>query len=107
VVVIGSLLPGESAPMAALESLRINDKAQHVLAYTALALLPALHERRRALAFIAPGLVALGILLEFGQLFSPGRSFELGDMAADAVGVIAGSLIGMRIGAGWNSARQS
>jgi VanZ family protein len=81
--------------MVALSSLQINDKAEHVLAYTAMAFLPALHERRRALAFIAPGLVALGILLEFGQLFSPGRSFEVGDMVADAIGVIVGVCLGL------------
>jgi len=80
--------------MAALAALHINDKAQHFLAYAGLAFLPALHERPRTLACIAPGLVALGILLECGQLFSPGRSFELGDMAADACGVIAGVLLG-------------
>jgi VanZ family protein len=104
--VTGSLLPGESAPMVALSSFQINDKVQHILAYAALAFLPALHERRRLLAFIAPGLVALGILLEFGQLLAPGRAFELGDMAADAVGVIAGLLIGIYCGAGWNPARR-
>ena len=36
--------------------------------------------------------------LEFGQLYSPGRSFELGDMAADAVGVIAGAFLGLLVG---------
>lgn len=95
VVVIGSLLPGASAPMEALSALHINDKVEHIVAYLSLAFLPALHERRRRLGYIAVGLVALGVLLEFGQLFSPGRSFEIGDMVADAAGVIAGTSIGL------------
>ena len=32
-------------------------------------------------------LVALGVALEYGRLFSVGRFFEIGDMAANAVGV--------------------
>src|ERR1700687_3112365 len=65
VVIIGSLLPGNSVPMQALEHLHINDKVQHALAYAVLALLPVLHEQRRnsvALLLIA---VAMGVLLEF------------------------------------------
>ncbi len=95
VVVIGSLLPAASAPMQALAAFHINDKVEHVLAYLSLAFLPALHERRRRLLYFAVGLVALGVLLEFGQLWSPGRSFEIGDMVADAAGVIAGASIGL------------
>ena len=94
-VIIGSLLPAASAPMQAVAALQVNDKVQHVLAYVSLAFLPALHEQRRRLAYIALGLVALGVLLEFGQLFSPGRSFEIGDMAADAAGVVAGTALGL------------
>jgi len=78
-----------------IAALHINDKVEHVVAYLSLAFLPALHERRRRLAYIAPGLVALGVLLEFGQLWSPGRTFEIGDMLADAAGVIAGMSIGL------------
>jgi VanZ family protein len=94
-VVIGSLLPAASAPMQMIAALHINDKVEHVVAYLSLAFLPALHERRRRLAYIAVGLVALGVLLEFGQLWSPGRTFEIGDMLADAAGVIAGMSIGL------------
>jgi VanZ family protein len=81
--------------MQAVAALQVNDKVQHVLAYVSLAFLPALHEPRRRLVSIALGLVALGILLEFGQLLSPGRSFEIGDMAADAAGVVAGISFGL------------
>ena len=69
---------------------------QHFAAYAALAFLPALHERRIFLAWAAAGLVALGVFLEFGQLFlSMGRFFELGDMAADAIGVCLGMAFGL------------
>ena len=94
-VVIGSLLPAATAPIRTIAGLHINDKALHTVAYVSLAFLPALYERHRRLAFIAVGLVALGVLLEFGQLSSPGRSFEIGDMLADAAGVIAGTSIGL------------
>jgi VanZ family protein len=94
-VVIGSLLPAATAPIRMIAVLHINDKALHTVAYVSLAFLPALYERRPRLAYIALGLVALGVLLEFGQLWSPGRSFEIGDMLADAAGVIAGTSIGL------------
>jgi VanZ family protein len=81
--------------MQAIAALHINDKVLHVTAYVLLAFLPSLHERQRRLAFIALGLVALGVLLEFGQLLSPGRSFEIADMAADAAGVVAGASVGL------------
>jgi VanZ family protein len=95
IVVVGSLLPAGSGPMRLLEHFHINDKIQHFAAYAALAFLPALHERRHFLAWAALGLVALGILLEFGQLLSVGRFFEVGDMAADAVGVCLGMAFGL------------
>ena len=81
--------------MQMIAALHVNDKALHSIAYMSLAFLPALHERCRRFAYIAPGLVALGVLLEFGQLWSPGRSFEIGDMLADAAGVIVGASIGL------------
>ena len=94
VVIVGTLLPGNSAPIKALDLLDVNDKVEHFAAYTALGLLPALHERRRIVGILAVALVALGILLEFGQLLSPGRDFEIGDMVADAAGVCVGVSIG-------------
>lgn len=70
--------------------LDINDKLEHFLAYAALAFLPMLRERRAFVVWAAVALVLMGVGLEFGQLESPGRSFELGDMAADFAGVCAG-----------------
>jgi VanZ family protein len=39
----------------------------------------------------------LGILLEGGQHFSPGRAVELGDVLANGAGVSCGALLGLPI----------
>lgn len=94
-VIVGSLLPGNSIPMRELARLHINDKVQHFGAYAALAFLPAIHEKRKLLILAALGLVALGVLLEFGQMLSAGRFFEIGDMVADTAGVCVGAAFGL------------
>lgn len=90
VVVVGSLLPGNSLPMRALSYLPVSDKFDHAAAYAVLAWLPAIHERKKAIVAFALGAVALGIGLEYLQLWSGWRDFEIGDMVADAVGVVCG-----------------
>jgi VanZ family protein len=66
------------------------DKFGHVFAYAALmswfANLYELPVRRLQFAI---GFVALGVALEFAQRETGYRTFEVADMAADAVGVIA------------------
>jgi VanZ family protein len=89
-VVVGSLLPANSAAIRSLSLLGLSDRVEHFAGYAALAFLPMLHERRGFVAWAAAGLVLLGVGLEFGQLESPGRSFEAGDITADALGVCAG-----------------
>ena len=79
-VIVGSLLPGDSAPMAAIDSLGVSDKFQHCGAYAVLAFLPCIYERRRVAGMLLVFAAAMGVLLEFGQLFSPGRSFDVYDM---------------------------
>jgi len=96
-VVVGSLLPASSSALKALDALRLNDKVLHFSAYAALAFLPALHESRRALVTAAMLLVVLGIAIEYGQLVSFGRSFEYGDMGADAAGVVFGMATALAI----------
>ena len=39
----------------------------------------------------------LGVFLEAGQHFSPGRSVELGDLLANGAGVSCGALLGLPI----------
>ena len=96
-VVAGSLLPGDSAPIKALERLELSDKFEHFGAYAALAFLPAIHERRRLVIAMAAGSLALGIGLEFGQLHVYARSFEITDMAADALGICLGLAVGIPV----------
>ena len=95
VVITGSLLPGDSSAMQTISGLHVNDKVQHGLSYAVLAWLPVLHERLRIAAVLLVLVAALGVLVEFGQLYSPGRSFDIHDMIADFAGIVAGAVIGL------------
>jgi VanZ family protein len=97
VVVTGSVLPGDSAALRLLATLNLSDKVEHFAAYGLLLFLPGLHEKASGLVAHALGAVSLGIILEFIQLLCPGRSFELGDMAADAAGVCCGLAAGLML----------
>jgi VanZ family protein len=94
-VIVGSLLPASSAPMRMVGQLPVSDKLLHFAAYAVLAFLPALHERGPALALALVGAVSLGVALEFAQRLSPGRNFEIGDMLADACGVLCGLILAL------------
>lgn len=74
------------------------DKANHVLAFAALAFagLLALRERPRPLLTLSLGLLALGVGIEVGQAFVPGRSPDGLDVLADAMGIVLG--LGMASG---------
>jgi VanZ family protein len=94
-VIVGSLLPGSSLPIQTLDKLPVSDKVLHFAAYAILAFLPALHERWPAVAVTLLGVIALGVLLEFLQKLSPGRTFEVADMVADAFGVLCGLILAL------------
>lgn len=94
-VIVGSLLPAESAILKAVDYFLSNDRLQHFCAYGVLAFLPAIHERPRILIGLLLLTAAMGVLLEFGQVYSPGRSFDVRDMAADGFGIAAGALLGL------------
>ena len=67
------------------------DKAQHALAYWALAFAGLLSfPGRRATLFVCLALFLLGAGLEFGQMFIGGRVASLADAAANAIGICAG-----------------
>ena len=71
--------------------IREGDKLSHAFAYLVLMswfanLYPGVSVR----AGFATGFIALGVLLEFVQLWTGYRSFELTDMTAGALGVAAG-----------------
>jgi VanZ family protein len=93
-VVVGSLLPAASPVMVAVGRLHISDKVLHFCAYLVLSLLPVVGFRDRRRGLIAGlSMFVLGLLLEDGQHFSPGRAVELGDVIANGAGVSRGVLL--------------
>ena len=95
ITVIGSLLPSSSPPIQTLELLPLSDKFEHFAMYAVLVLLPALHERRRFILLTVFGAIALGIALEYAQLYSGWRDFEIADMIAGAAGAVLGVAVGI------------
>ena len=97
-VVIGSLLPAASPVMVDIGRLHINDKVMHFCAYLALSFLPVIgfQDRRRGIV-AGLSMFLLGVLMEAGQHFSPGRAVELGDVIANGAGVSCGALLGLPI----------
>jgi VanZ family protein len=84
-VVVLSLIP--TAPDIGTD----NDKANHFLAYgTLMFWFGMLAPRRRIQAGWALGFVAMGVALEYVQGMTEYRTFEVADMAADAIGVLIG-----------------
>jgi VanZ family protein len=91
IIVIGSLSPANSRLMAAVDRLPVSDKTLHFTAYLVLAGLAVLAFSRPLDALFAAGSMALlGVLLEFGQYFSPGRTPDVWDEVANVLGVICG-----------------
>jgi VanZ family protein len=97
-VVIGSLVSGTSPVIRTLSRLQVSDKIQHLLAYTMLVFLPAVHERRAVAILAWIGVIAVGVGLEFVQLWSGRREFEVNDIIADAVGASLGAVLGFSLG---------
>ena len=98
VVIVGSLLPGSSIPIQALGALPVSDKVIHFSAYLVLAILPIVSVECRSKALAGALLmIVLGVALEGGQSFSPGRQVELGDAVANTLGVLSGMLAGWRL----------
>ena len=67
------------------------DKYGHILAYgTLMVWFAQIHAARLARVWLALAFVALGIGLEFVQGLTAYRTFEIADMIADGIGVLAG-----------------
>jgi VanZ family protein len=97
-VVVGSLAPASSSLMVAVGRLHVWDKLQHFGAYLVLSFLPVIGYRDRRRGLMAGlSMFLLGVLMEAGQHFSPGRAVELGDVIANGVGVSCGILLGLPI----------
>jgi hypothetical protein len=75
--VVGSLLPSDSGPIQMLDTLSLSDKVEHYAVYAVLMFLPAIHERRGFVITAAIGALALGIALEFAQLYTGWRDLKL------------------------------
>ncbi|MDX1598872.1 MAG: VanZ family protein [Marinobacter sp.] len=70
-----------------------NDKVNHLIAFTELAILARLGwPRISAIWLVAPALVLFGLAIEVIQSQLPYREFSLADLAADAAGVAIGLL---------------
>ena len=98
-VIVGSLLP---APIMREIVPAISDKLMHFGAYFALmAWFAGLYPRGKHLR-IAVALVALGTALDVLQgTMTRTRSFELLDIAADAVGIVVALLLSISLLEGW------
>lgn len=94
-VVFLSLVPRVELPVDFWNA----DKLYHCAAYGWLALLPVMGfaDRRTAL-YAALSAILLGMLLEVGQYFVPGRMFSVPDILANMLGVILGIFLGRFIG---------
>ncbi|MCL5744567.1 MAG: VanZ family protein [Acidobacteria bacterium] len=93
VVIVLSLLPNNSAPIRLLE--HASDKVLHFGGYLVLGLIPVLIAKKRSAAVAAvASVIVLGLALEFGQLFVPGRNFDVRDYLADDLGVFCGVVAG-------------
>ncbi len=95
-VVSGSLLPANSAPIRVVGLLPVSLKVLHFCGYAWLALVSLFTVTRRSTGvWIALAMILLGVAMEFGQRLIPGRAFALRDMAINGAGVLAGIAIGL------------
>ena len=96
--VLGELLPGTSPPIRWVSSTGISDKVLHFGAYTLLAGIAIVGFPQGAGVRWALAMIPLGVVLEFVQKVVPGRSFELGDITANTLGVLTGDAVGLAAG---------
>lgn len=95
-VIVGSLVPGEM-----LQAITISDKIMHAGTYFVLMVwFAGLYPRHRQL-LIALTLIGLGIVLDVAQGGTATRSFDLLDIAADALGVAVGLVLSLWLLNGW------
>jgi len=86
IVIVGSLMPNPPSP-----DLQYGDKLEHLCAYFVLMnWFAQAVPRRRVL--LAVGIVAFGVAIEFLQGMTAWRSYDIFDMAANAMGVLLGWL---------------
>ena len=85
-----------SSPIDIGVSFPYEDKLQHALAYfTLMFWFAQIYHGRSERIMIAVTFIIMGGMLEYFQSFNPARFAELGDMAANASGVILGFYLTM------------
>lgn len=81
-------------PSAAISTGMHSDKLAHFLAYGVMGFLAYVSvESRHNKAYLFVFVIALGVVLEFFQLYLPGRSASFFDIIANTVGTIIGYLL--------------
>jgi hypothetical protein len=95
-VVVGSLLPGK---MLDDVDFLLSDKIQHALAYATITIWFAGIYQASSYRWLIPGLLLMGVGLEYLQLQYFHRHFDTRDMLANGAGVISG-LVLVRMGLG-------
>jgi hypothetical protein len=97
-VIAGSVAPEPLMLEAELyvPLLGLGDKFLHFIGYCGLAFLATLSFHRRNRATVAAlSMIALGAGVEFAQMFSPTRTTEWSDVAANTAGVLCGMMAGL------------
>lgn len=90
-----------AAPPATPSPISINDKLLHVLAYGALMGWHVQYIPKQRWLGYAIAFMLLGITLEYMQGASGLRTFDVGDMAANCVGVVVGWSLSAFVARGW------
>lgn len=81
-----------------LRSVPASDKVGHAVIYAAITFFAALVAKSpRRIQAVAWAVLAVGVIDEFRQLGEMGRAFTVGDLIANAVGVIAGVAAAMAV----------
>jgi VanZ family protein len=91
IVTVYSLIPTMEFPVNFWNA----DKLYHCASYIWLAVLPMTgFAIRRTAMMAALSMIILGVLLEIGQYYIPGRLFSFLDMTSNTFGVILGIILG-------------
>lgn len=91
IVIYLSLIPQVEFPVDFWNA----DKVYHCAAYAWLAMLSMMSFPHRRFALSAAlSMILLGVMLEIGQYYIPGRSFSFLDITANSLGVILGLFSG-------------
>lgn len=95
-VIVGSLIPGHTIPKVI-----VSDKLLHAGMYFLLMIWFAGLYRRSRHAWIALGLMLLGLGLDLLQGMTSSRTFDLADVAANVTGILAALALSYLLLEGW------